>query len=78
MITWQIGIDLVLPEAAEKRDLKVLFMNKEGSDIKFQVENKIIHGHKEILINRSCYFANLFQSKKLENFFENKSFRRND
>ncbi len=37
-------------------------MNEEGSDISFKVQNKVIPAHKQILMKRSPYFENLFNS----------------
>jgi len=41
-------------------------MNEEESDISFKVEDKIIPAHKRILIQRSPYFASLFDSGMVE------------
>lgn len=41
-------------------------MNGKGSDIMFNVENQIIYAHKEILIRKSTYFDNLFNSGMTE------------
>jgi len=37
-------------------------MNEEKSDLKLKVQDKIIPAHKHILIEKSKYFANLFNS----------------
>ncbi len=42
--------------------MKALFMTKEGSDIQFKVQDKLISAHKQILILKSKYFAGLFNS----------------
>jgi len=60
------NIDLLIKETSEERRLRSLFMSQEGSDITFQVENKTIPAHKEILIKKSQYFANLFNSGMVE------------
>jgi len=39
-------------------------MNEEGSDVKFKVQDKVIPAHKQVLIEKSKYFANLFNSNK--------------
>ena len=41
-------------------------MNQEKSDIAFKVEERIIPAHKEILIQKSKYFAGLFNSNMAE------------
>ncbi len=41
-------------------------MNKEKSDILFKVEDKLIPTQKQILIQKSRYFANLFKSGMVE------------
>ncbi len=46
----------------EEKRVKELFMNEEGSDLKLKVQDKLIPVHKEILIQRSKYFAGLFNS----------------
>ncbi len=40
-------------------------MNKEGSDVTLKVQNKEIPAHKEVLIQRSKYFAALFNSNEV-------------
>jgi len=53
--------------SAEDQRLRYLFMNEEGSDITFEIEgDKTIPAHKEILIKKSPYFANLFNSGMIE------------
>jgi len=37
-------------------------MSEEGLDIKFKVQDQIIPARKQVLIDRSKYFANLFKS----------------
>jgi len=37
-------------------------MSKEEADVKFKVEDVIIPAHKQVLIGKSKYFANLFKS----------------
>ncbi len=39
-----------------------LFLNEEKSDIIFKVQDQTIPAHKQILIERSKYFKNLFNS----------------
>ena len=39
-----------------------MFKNEEGSHIAFQVEGQIIPAHKDIFIQKSKYFASLFNS----------------
>ncbi len=41
-------------------------MNEEESDFMFEVENKLIYAHKEILVQKSRYFENLFKSGMAE------------
>jgi len=52
--------------ASESEEQKCLFMNEEESDISFKIEDKIIAAHKNILIQKSRYFANLFKSDMAE------------
>jgi len=51
----------ILPE--EEQRLKVLFENEKESDIKLKIQDKIIPAHKEVLIQKSRFFAGLFNSK---------------
>jgi len=37
-------------------------MEEAESDVKFKIEEKIIPAHKQVLIEKSQYFANLFNS----------------
>ncbi len=63
----RISTDLDLwsiPELPEKRCFKSLFMNEEESDVKFKIQDKIIPAHKQLLIEKSRYFANLFNSNE--------------
>jgi len=53
-------------ESPEEKRLRSLFMNEEGSDISFKVEDKIIPAHKDVLIQKSPYFANVFKSGMIE------------
>jgi len=39
-------------------------MNEAESDIMFKIQDKAIPAHKQILIQKSKYFANLFNSKE--------------
>ncbi len=41
-------------------------MSEEESDISFKIDDQIIPAHKKILIPRSRYFANLFNSGMAE------------
>lgn len=41
-------------------DFKAILNNSKFSDISFEVERKVIHAHKCILVNRSPYFKTLF------------------
>jgi len=65
-----IGLGLSIPEvpAPEKKVFKSLFMSEEESDIKFKVQDQIIPAHKKVLIEKSKYFAGLFNSKRNSKF----------
>jgi len=39
-------------------------MSEEESDIKLKIQDQIIPAHKQVLIEKSKYFAGLFNSKK--------------
>jgi len=52
-------------ETPEQRCIRKLFMNKEGSDIIFKIQDQTIPAHKEILIQKSKYFNNLFNSNEI-------------
>jgi len=58
-----VDVGLPIPESPEQKRLKSLFMNEEQSDIKFNVGDQIIPAHKQVLIEKSKYFTNLFNSK---------------
>ena len=49
-----------------RADIKALFMNEKESDVKFKVEGQIIPAHKEVLIEKSRFFAGLFRSENLK------------
>jgi len=45
---------------------ETLFLNEENSDIIFKVQDRMIPAHKKVLIQKSRYFANLFNSGMIE------------
>ncbi len=51
-------------ESPEQKRFKSLFMNEEESDVKLKIQDRIIPAHKHVLIEKSKYFANLFNSKE--------------
>jgi len=53
-------------KSLEEQRMMDLFMNEEDSDVAFMVEDKTLPAHKEILIQKSQYFANLFNSGMIE------------
>ncbi len=57
----QLG--LPTPRSLKEEQLSSLFLNENESDIKFKIKDKIIPAHKKILIQKSKFFANLFNSK---------------
>jgi len=42
------------------------FMNEKDSDITFKVQDKVFPAHKQVMIQKSKYFANLFSSSMVE------------
>ena len=52
----------MIPELPEQKCMKSLFMNEEESDVAFKVQDEMIPAHKQILIDKSKYFAGLFKS----------------
>ena len=50
------------PKIPEQEYLRSLFMNEKESDIAFKIQDKTIHAHKQVLIAKSKFFANLFNS----------------
>jgi len=59
-----IDVGLSIPEPPTQKHLRSLFMNEEESDIKLEIQDQVIHAHKQVLIEKSKYFANLFNSTK--------------
>ncbi len=49
-------------KSAEQERVSSLFLNQSESNITFKVENQLIPAHKQILMKKSQYFANLFNS----------------
>ncbi len=45
-------------------------MSENESDITFKIQNKIIHVHKKVLIEKSRFFSNLFNSGMIESRLE--------
>ncbi len=69
LVTYNLGnLGLEAPISFEEQRLQSLFMNEKESDVKFKVQGKIIPAHKEVLIEKSRFFAGLFKSKKLIDF----------
>jgi len=58
------ALPYVLPP--EEKRLRTLFMNQQESDIAFSIQGKIIPAHKQILTQKSRYFANPFNSGMIE------------
>jgi len=58
--------NLETPKTPEEQNFKALFMNEKESDIIFQVQDKTFPAHKHVLIQKSKYFANLFNSGMVE------------
>ncbi len=50
------------PHLVILEELRSLFLQEEKSDIKFKVEDQMIPAHKQVLIQESKYFKNLFNS----------------
>ena len=65
LLTWK-ELGLSNQDSAEQKPLKTLFMSKNASDLVFKVEDKLIPAHKQVLTERSKYFANLFKSNMAE------------
>jgi len=65
-----LGIELSFEETPEQKRRKELFMSEEESDVKLKVEDKIIPAHKQVLIEKSKYFANIFNSIFIVNLLE--------
>jgi len=54
-------------------------MNEEVSDVAFKIQEKTIPARKEVLIQKSKYFENLFKSRFLIKISIHSAFiRRND
>jgi len=53
-------------KSAEEKHVADLFMSQEKSDITFKINDQTIPAHKQILIQKSKYFANLFNSGMAE------------
>ena len=61
----EIEFELLNPKSPEEKRLESLFLSDKESDITFKVQGKLIPAHKEVLIQKSRYFANLFNSNQL-------------
>jgi len=60
------NVDFKIPKSAEENRIISLFMSEEDSDIAFKIQDQIIPAHKQILIEKSKYFSNLFNSEMIE------------
>lgn len=61
-----IEVGLQAEETEEEKRFKSLLMKEEGSDVTLKVQDKLIPAHKAVLIQRSKYFAGLFNSNEKE------------
>jgi len=59
-------VNLGNTKSPEEERILSLFMSEEESDVSFKVEDKTLPAHKDILIQKSKYFANLFNSGMVE------------
>jgi len=50
----------------EQQILKSLFLNEEKADITFKVQDKQFPAHREVLLKKSKYFAQLLNSGQVE------------
>ena len=58
----EIDIESLTLKSSEEEHFESLFLSKKESDIKFKVQEKTLPAHKQALIQRCRYFANLFNS----------------
>ncbi len=45
-------------------------MNENESDIKFKIQKKVLPAHKKVLMEKSRFFSNLFNSGMIESRLE--------
>jgi len=50
-------------------------MNEKGSDIKFNIQGKIIPAHKKVLKEKSPYFEDFFESNFPRSFLNNQIYK---
>jgi len=53
-------------KSPEEEHIASLFLSDKESDIVFKVQDKILPAHKQVLMQKSRYFANLFNSGMIE------------
>jgi len=63
-------LDLPLPKAPQEEHFCSLFMSESESDIKFKVKDEMIPAHKKVLVQKSQYFANLFNNSSNQTVIE--------
>ncbi len=63
------NIELGLALSREE-DLNSLFLNQNESDISFKIQNNIISAHKKVLMQKSKFFSDLFNSGMRESKLE--------
>jgi len=61
-----LDFEFFFPKSAEDKEMLSLFMSQDGSDIDFKIEGKVIPAHKWVLLKKSRYFKNLFNSGMVE------------
>jgi len=53
---------LPFSKTEEEKRFEALFLNEKDSDITFKVQDQQIPAHKEVLIKKSKYFANVLKN----------------
>ena len=62
----RLDFGICAPKSAEDEEISSLFMSQTDSDIAFKIEEKVIPAHKSVLIKKSKYFKNVFNSGMAE------------
>ena len=57
-------LKLSISKSSEEQRLESLFLSEKDSDITFRIQDKTFPAHKEVLSEKSQYFANLLNSQR--------------
>ncbi len=65
-----LDFGILAPKSAEEEQTRSQFLKETKPDISFKVQDKLIPAHKQILMEESQYFANVFNSESKQEIIE--------